>query len=130
MYTRSFTERNKALYSWKNHSCLIWKSEGASFIKTVEEIKFKDFEMISDVFNGEYKQTTAMRIENSEHYELWIIDIDVEYDANEFLITGYIYILITPERKKAMRPAHGIGTNCEEGTVEAIGKNCYVRTSG
>ena len=69
MYTRSFTEKNKALYSWKNHSCLIWKSEGASFIKTVEEVKSKHFEMIGDVFIGECKQTTAMRFENFEHYE-------------------------------------------------------------
>ena len=53
----------------KSHSCLIWKSEGASFIKIVEEIKSKDFEMISDVFNGECKPTTAMRFENFEHYE-------------------------------------------------------------
>ena len=69
MYTRPFRERKKASYSWKNHSCLIWKSEGASFIKTVEEIKSKDFEMIGGVFNGECKQTTAMRFENFEHYE-------------------------------------------------------------
>ena len=69
MYTRSFTERNKALYSWKNQTCLIWKSEDASFIKTVEEVKSKDFEMIGVVLNGEWQQTTAMRFENFEHYE-------------------------------------------------------------
>ena len=69
MYTRSFTEKIKALYSWKNHSCLNWKSEGASFIKTEEEVKSKGFGMIGVVFNGECKQTTAMRFENFEHYE-------------------------------------------------------------
>ena len=44
--------------------------------------------MVGDVFKAEYKQTTAMRFKTSEFYDLWIIDIDEEYDANEYLVTG------------------------------------------
>ena len=32
--------------------------------------KAGDCEMIGDVFKGDYNQTTAMRIESSEHFEL------------------------------------------------------------
>ena len=44
--------------------------------------------MVGVVFKAEHKQTTAMRFKTSEFYDLWIIDIDEEYDANEYLVTG------------------------------------------
>ena len=37
----SVTERNKALYLYNNHFCLIWKSQGISFNKAIEELKSK-----------------------------------------------------------------------------------------
>ena len=36
-YPRKFTERYKALYLYKDHFCLKWKSERISFNKTIEE---------------------------------------------------------------------------------------------
>ena len=45
---RNITERNNALYFFKNHFCLIWKSEGVSFIRAIKELK--DYFKIVDKF--------------------------------------------------------------------------------
>ena len=39
VFPRSVTDRNIALFLCKNHSCLIWISEGISFNKAIEELK-------------------------------------------------------------------------------------------
>ena len=39
VYPRSVTNRNSALFIYKNHFCLIWNSEGVSFIQAVKELK-------------------------------------------------------------------------------------------
>ena len=37
VYPRYLTERNIALYMYKNNFCLIWKSNGISFNKAIKE---------------------------------------------------------------------------------------------
>ena len=39
VFPRSVTERDKALYLYNNHFCLIWKSEGVSFNQTTKKLK-------------------------------------------------------------------------------------------
>ena len=39
VYPRSVTNRNSALFIYNNHFCLIWKSEGVSFIRAIKEVK-------------------------------------------------------------------------------------------
>ena len=39
VFPRSVTDRNNALYLYNNHFCLIWKSEGVSFIRAIKELK-------------------------------------------------------------------------------------------
>ena len=36
---RSVTEKNNALFHYKNHFCLVWKSEGVSFNQANKELK-------------------------------------------------------------------------------------------
>ena len=36
---RKITERNRTLYMYQNHFCLIWKSDAISFNKAIEELK-------------------------------------------------------------------------------------------
>ena len=45
VYPRSVTERNKALYSYNNHFCLNWTSDGVSFKKAIEELQ-SNFTMV------------------------------------------------------------------------------------
>ena len=39
VFPRSVTNRDSALFSYNNHFCVIWKSEGISFKKAIEELK-------------------------------------------------------------------------------------------
>ena len=48
MYPRSVTDRNSALFIYNNHFCLIWKSEGVSFIRAIKELE--DFFKRVDTF--------------------------------------------------------------------------------
>ena len=41
VFPRIVTERNKALYLYNNHFCLIWKCENVSFNQTIKELKDK-----------------------------------------------------------------------------------------
>ena len=41
VYPRFVAERNKPLYLYKNHFCFIWKSEGVSFRKAIQEFEKK-----------------------------------------------------------------------------------------
>ena len=38
LWPRKNAERNKTLYLYKNHFCLIWKSQGVNFKKAIEEL--------------------------------------------------------------------------------------------
>ena len=46
-FPRSVTERNKAFLLYNNNFCLIWKSEGVSFIQVVKEFK-DNFKKVDD----------------------------------------------------------------------------------
>ena len=41
VFPRSVTERNNALFSYKNHFCSIWKSEGIRVNQALMELKDK-----------------------------------------------------------------------------------------
>ena len=52
VFPRSVTDRNNALYLYNNHFCLIWKSEGVSFIRASKELK-DNFEIIDNFITEE-----------------------------------------------------------------------------
>ena len=45
---RKITKRNMALYMYKDHFCLIWKSNGISFNKAIEELKL-NFKVVENL---------------------------------------------------------------------------------
>ena len=49
-YVLEKSERNIALYMYKEHFCLIWKSQGDRFNKAIEELKLK-FQFIHNVIS-------------------------------------------------------------------------------
>ena len=51
VFPRSITDRKKAFFLYKNHFCLIWKSDGVSFDKTIKEMK--DNFIIVDTYKTE-----------------------------------------------------------------------------
>ena len=52
VFTRSVTERNKALYLYNSHFCLIWKSESVSFNQAIKELK-DNFKMVDSYITEE-----------------------------------------------------------------------------
>ena len=54
----------------------------------------------------------------------------MEHDAIEYVISGYFYIIYTPEPNKLNRSGCGIGTDFEEDIFEVIGIICYIASSG
>ena len=49
---RSVTDRGNALFSYNNHFCLIWKSEGMSFNQTIKQLK-DNFEVVDNFITEE-----------------------------------------------------------------------------
>ena len=52
IFLRSVTDRNKALFLYYNHYCLIWKSQGVGFNQAVQELKI-NFKMIDNYITEE-----------------------------------------------------------------------------
>ena len=52
VFPRTVTNRDSALFLYKNHFCLSWKSEGASFIQAFKELK-DIFKVIDNYVNEE-----------------------------------------------------------------------------
>ena len=52
VFLRSVTERNNALYLYKNHFCLLWKSQGVSFNQAVQELKI-NFKIVDNYITEE-----------------------------------------------------------------------------
>ena len=50
---RNVTQRNTSLFIYKNHFCLIWKSNGISFDKTIKEIK-DNFKVVDNVISDKH----------------------------------------------------------------------------
>ena len=61
----------------------------------------------------ENKQTTALRFTNTENYGSYICIyyIDMDYDADDTIFTGYIYKLNTPKFEKVTRSEYGTATD-------------------
>ena len=53
VYPRSITQRNIALKIQKSHFCLIWKSNGISYHKTIKELK-DNFKVFDDVISEKH----------------------------------------------------------------------------
>ena len=65
----------------------------------------------------------------NEHYESYVILIDMNYDADDTISTGYISELNTPEFKKVNMSDNRKGTEFKQDIVEFVGNICYVPTS-
>ena len=52
VFPRSVTNRDSALFLFKNHFCVIWKSEGVSFKQVIKELK-DNFRMVDKYITEE-----------------------------------------------------------------------------
>ena len=90
-----------------------------------------DFEIIGSMLVGEIEQKTNFRFKKVDDFESYINAIDnIGYDSDDFIFTGWLYKINTPEFKKVNRSQYGRGTDFKQDIVEYIGNNCYIPTSG
>ena len=52
VFPRSITNRDCALYLYKHHFCLIWKSQNVNFIQAIQELK-NNFKMVDNYITEE-----------------------------------------------------------------------------
>ena len=89
-----------------------------------------DFELIGKMIIGPIEHKTNIRFKNMVDFERYINAIDIYYDSEDVIFTGYVYKLDTPQFKIVKRSAYGKGTNHMQESVEYHGRNCYIPTSG
>ena len=89
-----------------------------------------DFELIEKMIIGPVEHKTHIRFKNMDDFERYINAIDIDYDSDYVIFTGYVYKLDTPQFKVVKRSAYGKGTNYMQEIVEYYGQNCYIPTSG
>ena len=47
--------------------------------------------MIGFMLIGEMEQKTNIRFKNTEYFESYIIAIDIDYDSEDVILTGWLY---------------------------------------
>ena len=88
-----------------------------------------DFELNGLMIVGAIEHKTNIRFKNMDDFERYINAIDVDYDSEDVIFTGYVYKLNTPHFKVIKRSAYGKGNNYMQEIVEYHGRNCYIPTS-
>ena len=89
-----------------------------------------DFELIGKMIIGPVEHKTNIRFKNMDDFERYINAIDIDYDSEDVIFTGYVYELDTPQFRVVKRSASGKGTNYMKEIVEYYGQNCYIPTFG
>ena len=83
-----------------------------------------DFELIGKMIIGAVEHKTNIRFKNMDDFERYINAIDIDYDSEDVIFTGYVYKLNTPQFKVVKRSVYGKGTNYMQEIVEYQGQNC------
>ena len=89
-----------------------------------------DFELIGKMIIGPVEHKTNIRFKNMDDFERYINAIDIDYDSEDVIFTGYVYKLNTPQFKVVKRSAYGKDANHMQEIVEYCGQNCYIPSSG
>ena len=89
-----------------------------------------DFELKGLMNIGHNELETNSRFKDIDHFERYIITIDVDYDSEDIIFTGYIYKLKTPQFNDVQGSAYGKRTNIMQKIVDYHGQICYIPTSG
>ena len=83
-----------------------------------------DFELNGNMIIGPVENKTNIRFKNMDDFEKYINAIDVDYESEDVIFTGYVCKLYTPQFKVGKRSPYGKGTNYMQEVVEYHGQNC------
>ena len=76
VFLRSVTDRDSALFLFKNHFCLIWKSEGVSFKQAIKEL--------TDIFEIVDNFITEENV--NSHFKYEVIPKKIESHLSSFIV--------------------------------------------
>ena len=79
---------------------------------------------------GPVKHKTKIRFQNTDDFENYINAIDIDYDSEDVILSGYVYKLNTPQFNVAKQNTYAKGTVYMQKIVEYPGQNCYIPNSG
>ena len=79
---------------------------------------------------GPIERRTNIRFKNMDDFENYIIAIDINYDSEDIIFTGWLYKLNTPHFIRINRSQYGKGTDFRQYIVEFTGSNCCTPTGG
>ena len=88
------------------------------------------FELNGLMVIGPVEHKTNIRFKNMYDFASHRNAIDINFDSEDLIFTGYVYKLNTPQIKIGNRSAYSKSTNYMQKTVEYRGQNCYLPTSG
>ena len=86
--------------------------------------------MIGSMLIGQIEQKTNITFKKLDDFEAYINALDVVYDSEDVIFTGWLYKLKTPDFNKVKRPQYGRVTDIKQDIAEYIGINFYIPTSG
>ena len=89
-----------------------------------------DFELNGKMIIGPIEHKTNIGFKNLYDFQRYINAVDVDYDSEDVIFTGYVYKLDIPQFKVVQRSAYCKGTNHMQEIVEYLVNNCYIPTSG
>ena len=86
--------------------------------------------MIGSMLISGIEKKTIVRLKDVDNVENYNNAIDVDYDSEDVIFTGWLYNLNIPEYNKVNRPQYGKGTKFEQDIVDYTSNNCYIPTNG
>ena len=79
---------------------------------------------------GLIEHKTNIRFQKMDDFDSYRNAIDINYDSEDIMFTGYVYKLNTSQFKVVKRSVYPKGTNYMQKIVEYRGQNCYIPMSG
>ena len=86
--------------------------------------------MIGYMLIGQIKQKTNITFKKFDDFEAYINALDDDYDSEDVIFTGWLYIFKTPDFNKVKGPQYGRFADIKQEIADYIGINCYIPTSG
>ena len=97
IFPRSDTDRNNALFLYNNHFCLIWKSEGVSFIQAIKRLKiiFKivDNYITEENFNSHFEYICKPKKIESHLTNFIVYDLETHNTDRAKDLTYFVFIV-------------------------------------
>ena len=78
---------------------------------------------------GEIEQKANIRFKIFDAFATYNKAIDVDYDSEDNIFTGWLYILNTPELNRVSRSQNRRSIASKQVFVEYVGNICYIPTS-